>query len=53
MRKEEGISLLRPCIDEKINNTVFSALFNPDFFFNSEPRGDTYFGFNEWLKIKV
>jgi hypothetical protein len=52
MRKEKGISLLYPSSDEKINNTVFSALFRPDFFFNSEPRGDTFYGFNEWLKIK-
>lgn len=52
LRKEEGISLLYPYRDEKFKNTVFSALFNPDIFFNSEPRGDTYFGFNEWLKIK-
>lgn len=52
LRKEEGISLIYPSSEEKIKNTVFSALFNPDNFFNSEPRGDTYFGLNEWLKIK-
>lgn len=52
LRKEEGISLVFPSREEKINNTVFSALFRPDNFFSSETRGDTYFGFNEWLKIK-
>ena len=51
-KKIEGISLLYPDSEIEVKDSVFSALFRPDNFFNSKTRGDTYFGFDEWLKIK-
>lgn len=51
-KKIKGISLVYPDCEAKVKGSVFSALFRPDDSFNSKTRGDTFFGFDEWLIIK-
>lgn len=50
IKKAKNIAFLNP--DSEAEDFVFSALFRPDNFFNAETRGDTYFGFDEWLIVK-
>lgn len=52
LEKAEGVSLLYPDSQAEVKDSVFSALFRPENYFNSETRGDPHFGFDEWLIIK-
>lgn len=51
-KKVKGISLVYPDCEAKVKGSVFSALFRPEVSFNTETRGETSFGFNEWLIVK-
>ncbi|MBO9701003.1 MAG: hypothetical protein J7604_12390 [Sporocytophaga sp.] len=52
IEKVEGVSLIYPDTQGDAKNSVFSALFRPDNYFNTETRGNTHYGFDEWLIVK-
>jgi len=52
IEKVDGISLIYPDTEGDAKNSVFSALFRPDNYFNTETRGNRHYGFDEWLIVQ-
>ena len=52
MRNIPGTSLFEPYNEDILKDSVFYALFRPDDIFNTQTRGDNFFGALDWLKVK-
>ena len=52
LRKMPGMPILDSYSKDPHKDSVFNALFRPDEILNVQKRGDSFFGTEEWLKVK-
>lgn len=52
LRKMPGMPILDSFSKDPYQDSVFNALFRPDDNLSAQKRGDSFFGAEEWLKVK-